>query len=214
MERDVRIFIQNLEFAILSIRNKIDVPAMIHFYEQELPRSFFEILQWDIDTSEKIELIVRVLELGHVTVKRGMNRYKSFVFYLPAVYTRITHLSPVTACQQAELLGHIVTVTKRSALKGNDVSLLLSHGVPTILDVFTSIDDMKSVMSLIAEKFETNANYPSLLLLKYSYDFLIANYDAQVTKISLTAFDSVAANQDIYQQCCKARQTTGSEDNQ
>jgi hypothetical protein len=65
-------------------------------------------------------------------------------------------------------------------MRGTDVTLFLSDGIPTVLDVFDDLNETKATIDHIAERFETNSSYPVLLLLKYCFDFLKGHFDYEV----------------------------------
>lgn len=93
MNYDVQIYEKLLQLAVRFISGiePIDPPSLCHFFSQALPKSFFEVSQFQVDNEEKIKVVKRVLEFGYDAVRRGINRFRAFIFYFPEMYTRLNN---------------------------------------------------------------------------------------------------------------------------
>ena len=118
--------------------------------------------------------------MGLMAVQSGLNRFKAFIFYLPDIYVRISQKFEFSAIQQMELLLEIVSICQVNLTKGNDIDILLSEGIPTVLDIFSDFEKIKSQLKTITDKFETNSTFSSLLQVKYIYQFFKNNFSLQV----------------------------------
>ena len=55
---------------------------------------------WKIPENEKTDLVFSILELGYSLIKNGVNRFKTFIFYLPDIYALISNKNSLTDVQQ------------------------------------------------------------------------------------------------------------------
>src|SRR5690349_20300302 len=97
LPKEARFIHKTINLAILSIRSAsiLDSSALTDFFGGQLPKSFFELSNWDLPVPEQADLIDLMLELGYALVRNGTNRFKAFIFYLPGIYTRISHKTDV-----------------------------------------------------------------------------------------------------------------------
>lgn len=51
---------------MLFLRENIAYESLIDFFESSLPKSFFEISQWFITDQQKVDIILKIQELGYV----------------------------------------------------------------------------------------------------------------------------------------------------
>jgi PII-like signaling protein len=78
------------------------------------------------------------------------------------------------------VLRKISSSLLESVRKGNDVGLLLSDGIPIVVEVYNTFEELSNMITYISERFETNSNYSILLSLRYSYDFLNNHFSHEV----------------------------------
>lgn len=43
------VLIQLLQLAMIVVRQKIEIAGLVDFFEHSLPKSFFEIAQWEVE---------------------------------------------------------------------------------------------------------------------------------------------------------------------
>ena len=60
------------------------------------------------------------------------------------------------------------------------MGLLLSDGIPIVVEVYNTFEDLSNMITYISERFETNSNYSILLTLRYAYDFLNNHFSKEV----------------------------------
>jgi hypothetical protein len=135
---------------------------------------------WTITVEKKQELLCDLLELGLMSIKNGLNRYKALLFYWPEICTLIGTKAKLSAEEQYQVLKFLIKLVKDKLLLGKDIILILSDGFPTVLKVFSTAKELQMVCKLITEKFEVNQNYSMLMTLKFSFDFMHSNFGIKV----------------------------------
>lgn len=189
LNQDKKIFEKLLLLAnhFISGIDAIDPPSICHFFKDSLPKSFFELSELYLPEQKQIELISKILEFGYNAIRRGMNRFRAFIFYFPEFFTRLNMMS-MTEDEKAEALLFIINSISVRMHQGNEITFLLSEGVPTVLGVSDTLEEIKTLMNIIVEKFEVNNSYQLMLNLKASYDFLLRSFDSEVNFLLLFIF--------------------------